>query len=149
MEQTGVYHTACDELRLTVDVFSGSALSAESTRLDAQRDRAYSAFKSYVKVYFNDDDGEKSEAAERIITVVRNTERELGHPLLLGLAKESTVLLSLLRNLDPLAADIARIGATGRLKNLENANQAYADLQFERYIEKVRNIRATSRRIAP
>jgi hypothetical protein len=66
-----------------------------------------------------------------------------------GLAKESTVLLSLLRNLDPLAADIARIGATDRLKNLENANQAYADLQFERYIEKVRNIRATSRRLAP
>jgi hypothetical protein len=44
--------------------FRASALSVESTRLDAQRDRAYSAFKSYVKVYLNDDDGEKSEAAE-------------------------------------------------------------------------------------
>jgi hypothetical protein len=53
-----------------------------------------------------------------------------------GLTRETTVLFSLLRNLDPLAADIERIGAADRLKNLGNANQAYADLQFERYIEK-------------
>jgi hypothetical protein len=135
-EQIVAYHAACDELKLSVDVFSSSTLSAESTRLDAQRDRAYSAFKSYVKVYLNDDDQGKSEAAERIIAVIRNTERELGHPLLLGLAKETTTLSSLLRNLAPLAADIERIGAADRLKNLENANQAYADLQFKRYIEK-------------
>ncbi|MDR2773668.1 MAG: DUF6261 family protein [Tannerella sp.] len=136
MEQTKVYHAAYDELKLTVDVFSTSTLSAESTRLDTLRDRAYSAFKSYVKVYLNDEDEGKSEAAERIIAVIRNTERELGTPLLLGLSKETTVLFSLVRNLDSLAADVDRIGATDRLKSLENANQAYADLQFERYIEK-------------
>ncbi|MDR1896786.1 MAG: DUF6261 family protein [Prevotellaceae bacterium] len=54
----------------------------------------------------------------------------------MGLAKESTALTSLLRNLEPFAADIERIGATNRLKRLEEANQAYIDLQFERYIEK-------------
>jgi hypothetical protein len=135
-EQIVTYRAAYDELKLTIDVFSSSELSSESTRQDDRRDRAYSALKSYVKVYLNDDDEEMSEAAERIIVVIRNEERELGNPLLLGLVKETTVLSGLLRNLEPLAADIERIGATGRLKNLEDANQAYIDLQFERYIEK-------------
>jgi hypothetical protein len=135
-EQTGAYHAACDELKLTIDVFSSSELSPESTRRDIRRDRAYSALKSYVKVYLNDDDGEKSEAAEHIMAVIRNGERELGNPLLLGLVKETTALSSLLRNLESVATDIDRIGVTGRLKNLEKANQAYIDLQFERYIEK-------------
>jgi hypothetical protein len=135
-KQAVTYHAAFDELKLTVDVFSSSELSPESTRQDARRDRAYSALKSYVKVYLNDDDGKKSEAAKRIIAVIRNGERELGNPLLLGLAKETTALSSLLRNLEPLKADLEQIGATDRLKNLEEANQAYIDLQFERYIEK-------------
>jgi hypothetical protein len=135
-EQADTYRAACDELNLTVDVFSASELSPESTRRDTRRDRAYSALKAYVKVYLNDDDEKKSAAAERIIAVIRNEERELGNPLLLGLAKETTTLSSLLRNLEPLKADLEQIEATGRLQNLKDANQAFIDLQFERYIKK-------------
>jgi hypothetical protein len=135
-EQTRTYRSACGNLKQSIDVFESSELSAESTRLDARRDRAYSGFKSYVKVYLNDEDVKKSEAAERIMAVIRNTERELGHPLLVGMAKESTVLSSLSRNLLPLATDIELIGATDRLKKLEAANQEYIDLQFERYLEQ-------------
>jgi hypothetical protein len=135
-EQIIAYHTACKGLDSAVDVYSSSELSSESTRRDASRDRAYSAFKSYVKVYLNDDNEENTEAAERIMSIIRSTERELGNPLHLGLTKESTVLLSLLRNLEPCLTDVERIGATGRLKKLEEANQAYIDLQFERYVKK-------------
>lgn len=135
-EQTRTYGSACGDLKLSFDVFEASELSAESSRLDVCRDRAYSGFKSYVKVCLNDDDEEQSEAAERIIAVIRKTEREIGNPLLLGLAKESTALSSLSRNLAPLAADVERIGATGRLRKLETANQEYIDLQFERYLEQ-------------
>jgi hypothetical protein len=135
-EQTRAYRSACGNLKQSVDVFESSELSVESTRLDTRRDHAYSGFKSYVKVYLNDEDEPKSEAAERIIAVIRNTERELGNPLLLGLAKESTALSSLSRNLAPLAADIELIGAAGRLEKLETANQEYIDLQFERYLEQ-------------
>jgi hypothetical protein len=135
-EQVDIYRTACSELKFSIDVFSSSELSSESTRLDSRRDRGYSALKSYVKVYLNDDDGKKREAAERIMSVIRKEERELGNPLLLGLAKESTALSSLLRNLEPFAADIEQIEAGGRLQNLKDANQVYIDLQFERYIEK-------------
>jgi hypothetical protein len=135
-EQAEAYQAAYDELTLTVDVFSASELSPESTRLDTRRDHSYSAFKAYTKVYLNDDDEKKSAAAERIIAVIRKEERELGNPVLLGLTKETTALSSLLRNLEPLTADIEQIEAVGRLQNLKNANQTFADLQFERYIEK-------------
>ncbi|MDR1115774.1 MAG: DUF6261 family protein [Tannerella sp.] len=135
-EQIDTYRTACGELKLSIDVFSSSELSSESTRLDARRDRAYSALKSYVKVYLNDDDVKKAEAAERIMAVIRKEERELGNPLLQGLAKESTTLSSLSRNLEPLATDLEQIEASGRLQKLKDANQAYIDLQFDRYIEK-------------
>jgi hypothetical protein len=135
-KQAVTYHSAYDELKLTIDVFSSSELSPELTRLENRRDRTYSALKAYVKVYLNDDDEEISEAAEHIIAVIRNEERELGNPLKIGSTKETTVLLSLLRNLAPLADDIDRIGAANRLKSLEDANQAYIDLQFERHIEK-------------
>jgi hypothetical protein len=92
--------------------------------------------KSFVKICLNADEEEISEAAERVIAVIRKSERELGNPLSLGLAKESTALASLLRNLEPCSADIERIGATDWVKRLETASQAYIDLQFERYIEK-------------
>ncbi|MDR1676687.1 MAG: DUF6261 family protein [Tannerella sp.] len=135
-EQIPAYRAACEELKRSIDVFSSSELSAESTRLDLLRDRAYSALKAFLKVCLNDDDEAKFEAAERILAILRNTEQELGHPLHVGLAKESVILTSLLRNLEPCSEDFERIGATGRLKRLEDANQAYVDLQFERYLEK-------------
>jgi hypothetical protein len=135
-EQADTYHAACDELNLTVDVFSASELSSESTRRDTRRDHTYSAFKAYVKVYLNDDDEKKSAAAERIMAVIRKEERELGNPVLLGMTKETTTLSSLQRNLEPLKADLEQIEAVGRLQNLKDANQTFIDLQFERYIEK-------------
>ena len=135
-EQILAYHTGCEGLDRAIDVYMASELSAESTRRDGIRDRAYSAFKAYVKVYLNDENEEITEAAEQVMAIIRNTERELGNPLLLGSAKESATLLSLLRNLEPYSAAIERIGATNRLKKLEEANQSYIDLQFERYTEK-------------
>jgi hypothetical protein len=135
-DQIPVYRSSCEELKRSVDVFSSSELSAESLRLDLHRDRTYSALKAYLKVCLNEEDEEISEAAERLLTILRNTEQELGHPLHVGLVKESTILASLLRNFEPFADDLKRIGATGRLKRLEEANQAYVDLQFERYLEK-------------
>jgi hypothetical protein len=135
-EQTKTYRVACEGLKRSVDVFSASELSAESTRLDMRRDRAYSASKAFLKLCLNDEDETKAEVAERIITIFRNTEKELGHPINVGLAKESVIISSLLRNLEPYSADIEQIGATDRIKRLEEANQAYIDLQFERYLEK-------------
>jgi hypothetical protein len=136
VEQTVEYRTVCEGLDRSIDVFSASELSSESTRRDERRTRAYSAFKAFVKVNLNDEDEENVEAAERIIAIIRGTERELGNPHDLGLAKTSTALLSLLRKLEPYSADVERIGATGRLKKLAEANQSYIDLQFERYTEK-------------
>ncbi|MDR1896886.1 MAG: DUF6261 family protein [Prevotellaceae bacterium] len=134
--QALAYRAAYGDLKLSIDVFSSSSFSSESSLLDADRDRAYSAFTSFVKVYVNDNDEIKSEAAERVLDIIRKSKQEVGDPIHLGLAKESTALASLLRNLEPFAADIERIGATNRLNRLKEASQAYIDLQFERYIEK-------------
>jgi hypothetical protein len=104
--------------------------------LDQKRDRKYSAFKAYTKVMLNDDDEAKVAAAERIMDILRKSEREIGNPVFLSLVKESTALLSLARNLEPLADDIRLIGAEIKLNGLKEANQAFIDLQFDRYIEK-------------
>jgi hypothetical protein len=135
-EQVTEYRSAFNELKTTFDVFSGSHLSPELTKKDKRRDNAYSAFKAYVKVYANDEDEAAAAAAERLLSVIRKSAQEVGDPLLLGLTKESSAISSLLRNLEPLAADVNRIGAAGRLQQLADANQAYIDLQFERYIEQ-------------
>ncbi|MDR3260682.1 MAG: DUF6261 family protein [Tannerella sp.] len=136
VEEVNEYRGAVNELKTTIDVFSASVLSPESTRRDKHRDHSYSALYAFVKVCLNEEDEEKVDAAERIISVMRKSRQELGDPLHLGLAKESTAIASLLRNLEPLADDIRTIGATARLNKLAEANQAYIDLQFERYIEQ-------------
>jgi hypothetical protein len=135
-EQFNEYKISCDDLQATIDVFSGSKLSQQSYQSDKLRDRAYSALKAYVKVYLNDDDPIKVDAAERIISVIRQSSKEVGNPLKLGSTKESTALISLLDNLQPLDADIKLIGAENKLNNLKETNQAFIDLQFERHIEK-------------
>jgi hypothetical protein len=134
--QYGAYSVACKDLQLTIDVFSVNKLSKESAELDNRRDRAYSALKAYIKVCLNEEDEAKARAAEQIITVVRQSAQEVGNPLTLGMIKESTALLSLLRNLEPLATEIEQIGATARLNQLKEANQAFIDIQFERYVEQ-------------
>ena len=55
-EQFPEYKASVRELENTIDVFSASALSKESLRLDQIRDRKYSAMKAFVKVMLNDDD---------------------------------------------------------------------------------------------
>jgi hypothetical protein len=135
-KETEEYRTAQTELKLTLDVFAASDLSPESTRRDWQRDRDYSAFKAYIKVYMNEGDEQKAEAAERIMFVIRKSAVDVGNPLLLGLTKESTAISSLVRNLEPLAGDIELIGATDRFNRLKEANRQYIDLQFERTIEQ-------------
>jgi hypothetical protein len=123
-------------LQLTVDVFSVDKLSKESAELDNRRDRAYSAFKAYIKVCLNEEDEAKVQAAEQIIAVVRQSAQELGNPITLGMVKKSTALLSLLRNLEPLACEIEQTGAAARLKQLNNTNQAFIDIQYDRYVEQ-------------
>jgi hypothetical protein len=68
--------------------------------------------------------------------VIRQSAQEVGNPLLLGMTKKTTAIASLLRNLEPLSDDIRHIGAEGRLKRLADANQAFIDIQFERYLEQ-------------
>jgi hypothetical protein len=135
-EQVESYRNALSEQQLAMDVFTASKLSPESDRLDRRRDRAYSAFKAYLKLYANDADSAVSEAAERLLFVVRESAGEVGNPLLLGLAKETAAIHSLLRNLEPLRADAERIGAAGRWDELAAANRAFEELQIERNIEK-------------
>jgi hypothetical protein len=135
-EQVDEYRTVQAELKLSLDVFSASDLSTELIRMDKQRDRSYSAFKSYIKVYLNDDDEQKIEAAERIMSVIRKSASEVGNPLLLGMTKETTALSSLIRNLEPLAGDIELIGASNRLNRLKETNQQFTGLQFDRTIEQ-------------
>jgi hypothetical protein len=137
-EQSNEYRAAVDELQATVDVFSAGKLSEESVRRDHLRDRAYSAFKAVVKLRLNDEDEDEAvtAAAERIISVIRKSAQETGDPLKLGFAKESTALNSLLRNLEPLRDDVRLIGAESKLTRLQETNQAFIDLQFERYLEQ-------------
>ena len=135
-EQFPEYKASVRELENTIDVFSASALSKESLRLDQIRDRKYSAMKAFVKVMLNDDDEVKVAAAERIMDVIRKSEQEFGNPIFLSMVKESTALSSLVRNLEPLSDDVRLIDAESKLNGLKEANQAFIDLQFERYIEK-------------
>ncbi|MDR1878664.1 MAG: DUF6261 family protein [Bacteroidales bacterium] len=135
-EQVKEYDSSCEEIQLSIDVFSASPLSPEILQVDNRRERDYSALKAYTKVNLNDDDEAKVEAAERIIAVIRKSAQEVGNPLTLGMTKKTTALLSLLRNLEPLSDDIRQIGAESRLRKLVEDNQAFIDLQFERYIEK-------------
>jgi hypothetical protein len=136
--QAKEYRGAVGELQESIDVFSSDKLSAESVRRDRLRDRAYSAFKAFVKLRLNDEDeGEAvTAAAERIISVIRQSAQETGDPLKLGYSKESTALNSLLRNLEPLKDDVRLIGAESKLTRLKETNQAFIDLQFERYFEQ-------------
>jgi ribosomal protein L9 len=135
-EQTATYANALNEQKLTIDVFAASEMSPESAKLDKLRDKAYSAFKAYLKVYVNDPDIALSEAAERILFVVRKSAIDVGDPLRLGQVKATTATNSLLRNLEPLRADIEMIKATRRLNALETANHSFENLQIERNIEK-------------
>jgi hypothetical protein len=135
-EQFETYRNAAADQKISMDVFMASEKSAESAKLDKRRDRGYSAFKAYLKVYANDEDSALNEAAERILFVVRKSAIDNGNPVLLGLAKETTAINSLIRNLEPLHADIERIGATGRLNELATANRLFEELQIERNIEK-------------
>jgi hypothetical protein len=136
VEQTETYAAALNEEKLTIDVFAASELSSESLKRDRMRDKAYSAFKAWLKIYANDPDTAVSEAAERLLFIVRQTAADTGNPLLLGLTKETAAINSLLRNLEPHRADIELTGAAGRLKALETANRSFEELQIERNIEK-------------
>jgi hypothetical protein len=136
LEQTATYSEAVNEQNQTIDVFAASEQSPESARLDKSRDKAYSALKAYLKVYANDPDDTLNEAAERILFVVRNSAIDVGDPLRVGLSKSTTAINSLLRNLEPLRADIELIKATARLNALETANRAFENLQIERNVEK-------------
>jgi hypothetical protein len=135
-EQVTSYKNALNEQKLAIDVFAASKQSAESLRLDQSRDKAYSALKAYLKVCVNDLDDTLSDAAERVLFVVRKSAIDVGNPLDIGLAKATTAVNSLLRNLEPLRADIELVGATGRLNALEAANRAFEELQIELNIEK-------------
>jgi hypothetical protein len=135
-EQTGTYRLALNEEKLEMDVFSASELSPESAKLDKRRDRAYSALKAFLKVCANDVDESVNEAAERLLFVIRKSAIEVGDPLVLGLAKATTAINSLLRNLEPLRADIYLTGATNRLNELATANRSFEELQIERNLEK-------------
>jgi hypothetical protein len=134
--QFGGYSDACKDLQLAIDVFSVNKLSKKLVELDNRRDSAYSALKAYIKVCLNEEDETKVRVAEQIIAVIRQSAQEVGNPLTLGMIKESTALLSLLRNLEPLSCEIEQIGATARLNRLKDANQAFIDIQFERYMEE-------------
>jgi hypothetical protein len=68
--------------------------------------------------------------------VVRKSAIDNGDPTHLGLTKETTAINSLLRNLEPLRADVELIGATNRLNELATANRSFEELQIERNIEK-------------
>jgi hypothetical protein len=135
-EQIETYRNAVDEEKLTIDVLTASELAPESVKIDKQRDRAYSAFKSYLKLYAHDTDNVLSEAAKRLLFVIRKSSIELGNPLRLGSIKETTAINSLLRNLEPLSTDIELIGATKRLSELAAANRSFEELQIARNIEK-------------
>jgi predicted Zn-dependent protease len=135
-EQTGTYSAALDEEKSELDVFSASELSPESAKLDKRRDKAYSAFKAFLKVCANDADESVNEAAERLLFIVRKSAIEVGDPLRLGLAKATTAINSLLRNLEPLRADIELTGATNRLNELVATNRSFEELQIERNFEK-------------
>ncbi|MDR1129968.1 MAG: DUF6261 family protein [Prevotellaceae bacterium] len=135
-EQTDAYGKALNEQKLTVDVFAASELSPESLELDRSRDKKYSAFKAYLKVYANDANEVLSGAAERLLFVVRKSAIDAGNPLRLGMVKETVAINSLLRNLEPLRADVELIGATGRLQALETANRSFEELQIARNLEK-------------
>jgi hypothetical protein len=135
-EQAETYRNAIAEQKLTMDVFAASELSPESVRRDQRRDRAYSSFKAWLKVYAGDADSSLSEAAERLLFVVRESAKDVGDPTHLGMTKETTAINSLLRNLEPLRADVERIGAAGRLDELTAANRAFEELQIERNVEK-------------
>jgi hypothetical protein len=135
-EQATTYDNAIIDQKRSIDIFSASEKSSESEKLDKRRDRGYSAFKAYLKVYANDEDVALCEAAERILFVIRKSAVENGDPLTLGLAKETTAINSLLRNLEPLHSDIELTGATARLNELATANHLFEELQIERNIEK-------------
>jgi hypothetical protein len=135
-KEAEAYGNALDNQKRTIDVFVTNELSSKSYKLDCKRDRAYSALKAYLKVYANDEDTILNAAAERLLFVIRNSATETGNPLHLGLAKETTAINSLLRNLEPLQTDVELIGAKGRLNELQNANRAFEELQIERNIEK-------------
>jgi hypothetical protein len=135
-EQFGTYDNAVIDQKRSIDVFSASTKSTESEKLDKRRDHGYSALKAYLKVYANDEDSALSEAAERILYVVRKSAIENGDPVRLGLAKETTAINSLIRNLEPLRSDIELIGATNRLNELTTANRLFEELQIERNVEK-------------
>jgi hypothetical protein len=137
-EQVDIYRISCRELQESIDVFSASDLSAESTQRNQLRNRRYSAFKIYIKMVLNDDDAEEAKIAiaKRLLTLIHQSAQELGNPLRLGLFKKSTALSSLLRNLETLSADIDLIGVGHLVIKLRDANQSFIDLQFDRYIER-------------
>jgi hypothetical protein len=135
-EQSETYRDALNRQNQAIDVFTASESSVESEKLDRRRDKAYSALKAYLKVCANDENVALNAVAERLLFVIRESAIEVGNPIYLGLAKETAAINSLLRNFEPLQADIEFTGAAGRLNELKNANRAFEELQIQRSIEK-------------
>jgi hypothetical protein len=88
------------EVPKTIDVFSADNSSHVLSLKDAIRDKAYSATKSYIKLCLNSEDESRIAAAERVMTTIRRTVIEIGDPLKSGAVNESTILESLVRNLE-------------------------------------------------
>ncbi len=130
------YRKAVERLRKVYAVYAASELTAESDRRDALRDKAYSGFKSYVKICTSEDEEDVAAAAGRILFVIEKNEIDSGNPLRIGATKETAALDNLEANLAPLAADIEKIGAKNRFTKLTEANHAYDVFQQERYSEK-------------
>jgi hypothetical protein len=102
---------------------AGNPLTAVKEKAEYYRDNRYGALTAFVRNALYDSNPEIAEAADEIMVVIDSA----GNPVNLGDSKETAELQKLFARLSPLAPQIERIGATARLKELEDAN-----LEFER-----------------
>jgi hypothetical protein len=108
---------------------ANNPLTAAKEKAEQQRDHRYGAFVAFVRNALYDSRPEVNEAAESIMEVLKNA----GNPVKLSDSKETAELYSLVARLEPLAPQIALIGADVRLQELKDANREFELQQDEWY----------------
>lgn len=108
---------------------SGNPLTDVRDEAEGWRDNRYSAFTACVRNAIYDSDPAVSEAAEDIMEVVS----AVGRPTNLGMNVQTERMHTLMEQLQPVAAQIEKIGAGQRLQELDEASREFERLQGEWY----------------
>ena len=96
-------------------------LVRQKNEADNRRDRAHSRLFNYLKYILDDDQDPRFNTAQEIMRIIK----EAGNPRNLPENAQTAMMTALARRLQPLARQLAEIGATQVVENMNAANEQF------------------------